>query len=87
MCDYTYIPPRAERSHEFQEASQRQSHAVCADTQIVSAVTGYLRPLDCAPFGITLLENVFLHFVSRGKCDKMIDQKQLENVECFKIFG
>jgi len=36
-----------------------QSHAVCAVTHIVSTVTGYLEPLDCASFEITLLENVF----------------------------
>jgi len=34
---------------------------VCAGTQIVAAVTGYLEPPDCAPFGITLFENVFSH--------------------------
>ena len=60
-CDYTYIQPRAERSHEFQEDSQRYGHmpCVCAESLILSAITGCLGPLDCAPFEITVLENGF----------------------------
>ena len=32
---------------------------VCAESQILSAVTGCLGPLDCAPFEIRFLENGF----------------------------